>query len=61
MIHLILQMHPIMDNISRYDKSNTWDKHIKRGLPCSNGHSTTGYQAGKPADQQFDKRNKNSC
>ena len=53
-------MHPIMDDVCSYNKSDAGDKHIKHPLSCRNGYSTVRCKVGDPANEQFDEWDKNS-
>lgn len=60
MIHLVLQMHPVMDDVRSHNESNAGDKHIKHGTAGGNGHPAARCKVHNPANQQFDKWYKNS-
>ena len=58
MIHLILQMNAIMNDIGGYQKSDARYEGVQRVLSGGNGQSAARHKTCQPAQEELDERNK---
>ena len=60
MVHLILQMHAIVNDVCGDKKGDAGKERIEGRLSGGNGNLAAGEKVGEPAEQQLDKRDQNS-
>ena len=55
MIHLVLKLHPVVDDVRGHQKRHAGNERAEHGLPGGDGHPAVCDEVGEPADQQLEK------